>query len=390
MGRRSPRPGARRRGSPRRPAGTAAVTPTQTAPTTTRDERRREPAHVETLERVDVPDHAREQVPAAIALELGRRERLDPLVEAPADPTERAQREVVRDEPIEITAERPGEPEEANGDDRHREGQDRRLLGGSRDQVAGRRQQGDAEADGERAERARRARRATAGTSASVTRRPSVRIRRPSTLASTIRPAASVTTRSARRASSGRWAMRRTVRPSRSRSTASTDELGAFGVEIRRRLVENHERSVAEERACQRDPLELAGRERASAVADEGLVAVRQLADERVGAGQGGRRSYVARRRPRRCRAGCSRRPCRGTASAAAAPRRPAPARRQRRTPRGRPLRPVMLPSMGSTRRRRSEAIVLLPLPLGPTSATVSPGASSRSIESSTTPCRVG
>ena len=36
-------------------------------------------------------------------------------------------------------------------------------------------------------------------------------------------------------------------------------------------------------------------------------------------------------------------------------------------------------PSVGSARRRRSEATVLLPAPLGPTSATVSPGSSSRS-----------
>ena len=46
-----------------------------------RDERRPEPAHVEPLQRVDVADHAREQIAAAVALELRRRERLDPLVE---------------------------------------------------------------------------------------------------------------------------------------------------------------------------------------------------------------------------------------------------------------------------------------------------------------------
>ncbi len=117
-----------------------------------RDERRPEAADVKTLERVDVPDHASEQVTAAVALELGRRERLDPLVEAGADPAERAQGEVVRDETVEVPGQRAGEPEKADCDDRHRQRQDRRLLGGARDQVPRRRHQCDAEQDGKCAE----------------------------------------------------------------------------------------------------------------------------------------------------------------------------------------------------------------------------------------------
>ena len=136
------------------------MTPTQAAPARSGDERRAEPPEVEPLEGVDVPDHAGEQVAAAVSLELGRGERLDPLVEARADAAERPQGEVVRDEPVEVAHDRPREPEEANGDDRHGQREDRRLLGGPRDEVARGRHQRDAEADGERAEAAPRAPRA--------------------------------------------------------------------------------------------------------------------------------------------------------------------------------------------------------------------------------------
>ena len=107
------------------------MTPTQSAADHERDERRPQAAHVQTLERVDVADHSREQVAAAVALELRRRERLDPLVEAGSNSAERAQGEVVRREAVEVAGEWPGEAEEADGDDRHREGEDRGLLGGA-------------------------------------------------------------------------------------------------------------------------------------------------------------------------------------------------------------------------------------------------------------------
>jgi hypothetical protein len=53
-----------------------------------RDERRPEPAYVETLERIDVANEPAEQLAAPEALELGRSQRLDPLVDARADPAE--------------------------------------------------------------------------------------------------------------------------------------------------------------------------------------------------------------------------------------------------------------------------------------------------------------
>ena len=105
------------------------------------DEQRVEAAQVEVLERVDVGDQAGEQVAPPIPLELGRRQRLDPLVGADPNARERAEGEVVRDEPLEVAGQRTGETEEANGDDRDRQRQDRRALGGPRDQVAGGRHQ---------------------------------------------------------------------------------------------------------------------------------------------------------------------------------------------------------------------------------------------------------
>ena len=52
----------------------------------------------------------------------------------------------------------------------------------------------------------------------------------------------------------------------------------AFGVEVGIGLVEHHQEGIAVERASQRDALALPGRERRSAFADLGVVAVRELA----------------------------------------------------------------------------------------------------------------
>ena len=60
-----------------------------------RDERGPDAAQVEVLERVDVGDHAREEISVTVALQLHWRERLDALVHAHANPTEGAQGEIV-------------------------------------------------------------------------------------------------------------------------------------------------------------------------------------------------------------------------------------------------------------------------------------------------------
>ena len=117
-----------------------------------RDERRTEPSQVEALQRVDVTDHAGQQISASVALELRRREGLDALEEACPCLPERTEGDVVRDEPLEVARQRPRQAEEADRDDRHRQRKDRRSFGGARDQVARRRHERDTEADRERAE----------------------------------------------------------------------------------------------------------------------------------------------------------------------------------------------------------------------------------------------
>ena len=53
-----------------------------------------------------------------------------------ADPPERAERDVVRGEPLEVPRQGTREREESDDDDDRRQRQDRRLLGGARDEVA--------------------------------------------------------------------------------------------------------------------------------------------------------------------------------------------------------------------------------------------------------------
>ena len=85
---------------------------------------------------------------------------------------------------------------------------------------------------------------------------------------STIRPWSSTTIRSARRIVESRWAMMNAVRPVRSRrSPRSMRPLGA-DVDRRRRLVEDQDPRVGEERAGERDELALAERELEAALAD--------------------------------------------------------------------------------------------------------------------------
>ena len=96
-----------------------------------RDERRPEPAEIEPLQRVDVSDHPGHEVAAAESLQAGRRERFDARVEAGANLSERAQREIVRPETVGVAGERTREAEEPDADDRRGQREDRRLLGGA-------------------------------------------------------------------------------------------------------------------------------------------------------------------------------------------------------------------------------------------------------------------
>ena len=160
------------------------------------------------------------------------------------------------------------------------------------------------------------------------------------------------------------------------------DDLGAPGPGCSG-LVQDHEGRVAEERAGKRDPLELSGGERAPTVPDDRVVAARERANERVCAGElrGVAHALVVGRRvaePDVRRDG------------AAEERRPLWHPGDLRPPsRGVAVGEVDAadeerPAAGSAKRSRSAATVLLPLPLAPTSATVSPGSSWRSIDSRT------
>ena len=72
------------------------------------------------------------------------------------------------------------------------------------------------------------------------------------------------------------------VRPSESRSRASWTRRSVSVSSERGRLVEDEDRRVAEDRARDRDPLLLAAREAVAALADDGVVAVRERGDDVV------------------------------------------------------------------------------------------------------------
>ena len=95
---------------------------------------------------------------------------------------------------------------------------------------------------------------------------------------------------SASRTVERRWAIAIVVRPSESRSSASWTSRSVSVSSDARRLVEDEDRRVAQDRAGDRDPLLLASGEAVSALADDGVVAVGQRRDHVVDArGLGGR-----------------------------------------------------------------------------------------------------
>ena len=108
---------------------------------------RSEATEVQALQRVDVCNQPGYEVAATERIELGRRERLDLLVDPRTDTPEPTQRDVVRDEPLQIAGERPCEREEADDHYRRRQGKNRGLLGRARDEIAGGGDQRHAEAD---------------------------------------------------------------------------------------------------------------------------------------------------------------------------------------------------------------------------------------------------
>ncbi len=104
--------------------------------------------------------------------------------------------------------------------------------------------------------------------------------------------------RSARRTVERRCAMMMTVRPLRDPLHVLLDDALALVVERARRLVEDQDARIGDEGAGDGDALALAARQRAAALADDGVVAFRQLEDEVVRAGElGGGDDALHRRR---------------------------------------------------------------------------------------------
>ena len=132
---------------------------------------------------------------------------------------------------------------------------------------------------------------------------------------STITPCSSTTIRSASRIVERRCAMMNAVRPCEQAAERALDlPLGA-DVDGARRLVEDQDARVGEQRARERDELALAEREPRAALAELRLVAVLEPGDELVGADGARRRGDLLARRVRAARTRCSRRPCRRTGS---------------------------------------------------------------------------
>ena len=76
--------------------------------------------------------------------------------------------------------------------------------------------------------------------------------------------------------------MTNVVRPLAQRLQAVLDQRLALAVEARRRLVENQDARVGENRARDRDALPLAARQPHAALADDRVVALLELLDELV------------------------------------------------------------------------------------------------------------
>ena len=156
------------------------------------------------------------------------------------------------------------------------------------------------------------------------------------------------------------------------RAQAVLDQRLALAVEARRRLVEDQDARVGEDRARDRDPLALAARELHAALADDGVVALLEPADELVAVRDAAGRLDLLPRRARAARRRCSRRPCRRTGSCPAARCRAGAVVAQPELARSRPST-RMAPACGRLNAITRLISVLLPEPLEPTSAVVVP-----------------
>ena len=90
------------------------------------------------------------------------------------------------------------------------------------------------------------------------------------------------------------------VRPLQRDVERGLHERLVLGVEMARRLVEDHDRGVLQQHARDRDALLLAARQPVAALADDGVVAVGQRGDDVVDLRGAARRLELVLRRRRR------------------------------------------------------------------------------------------
>ena len=103
------------------------------------------------------------------------------------------------------------------------------------------------------------------------------------------RPSSSSSTRLARAIVEMRWAMTMVVRWVEQAAQCFVDPRFDVDVDGARRVVENQDRRVEQQRARDGDALTLTARERVAALADDGVVALGQAHDELVRVGRAGR-----------------------------------------------------------------------------------------------------
>ena len=106
-------------------------------------EGRRQGAHIKIFQRLDIAQDARQQIPAAVAQQPRRGQRLQRLVKP--DPQARQQPEsgLVRQVALQIAEQSAGDAKKAHPDNRHLQDGDRGLQGGLRDDISRGRHQPD-------------------------------------------------------------------------------------------------------------------------------------------------------------------------------------------------------------------------------------------------------
>ena len=149
------------------------------------------------------------------------------------------------------------------------------------------------------------------------------------------------------------------------------DERLVFPVERAGRFIEDQQLGPAKQRPCQGDALALASGQPGTAVAEDRLQAIRQLIHKSPERSPSRAPPTSSPRRRPRQRGGSSRRWCRGAERRPGARRPP-----DRATPAGcrhRVVTPSMVtaPRLGSISPISTSAMVLLPLPDGPTRAVI-------------------